>query len=84
MRTYLKSTEYPKFEVFDQENLIKCSVFRGEEMEIERFDDIDDFFWNLNYSLKKMNMIVIEEEEYRVELKKFQDNYNETMEILKD
>ena len=84
MKTYLKSTEYPKFEVFDQENLIRCEVFRGEEMKIERFDDLEDFFWNINYSLKKMDMEITTKEEYNSELKKFQDNYKETMKILKD
>jgi len=78
MKTYLKKETFGAITViaFDNENLASVDVFRGENLDIRKFDDLSEFEYAINYQLSK-GFAITTRNEFNKNYIKFSKNLNQ-------
>jgi len=53
MKHYLKNTEREnQVLMFNDKNLSRVEVYKGESCEVDIYDELSDFTWSLNYAFQ--------------------------------
>lgn len=81
MKTYLKTEKYGiELKMFDSNKLIEIRIYKGKEIAIINFDDLEDLRDSMKRDIGKYNYYLIDEMEFN---KAFEDFKNELLAIQK-